>query len=243
MKTPFYLLVHPLCVALLCLLILQTSLYAQAPIEEELKALERQIEQQEAEQAKARSKAAEEAKLKVEEEARHKAERERLRSEEEQKRKLEEEIRGKLEEKQRLAAEEEKKKEEKARKRAEEEKRLLELEKAEQQKEKNITTQAILGKWETDYGTVVFRGTDNGQIDGKYSYFFSDGRITGSLEGDALSGFWSQNGGLKSCSEARKDTTYWGHLIFQFINDYTEFIGKWGYCDDELNNIWNGKKI
>jgi formylglycine-generating enzyme required for sulfatase activity len=83
------------------LFVASSIVQAQAPTDEELKALERQIEQQEAEQAEAKRKTTEEIKHKVGEEAKRKAEEERLRAEEkakqlvEEKRLLEEEAKKK----------------------------------------------------------------------------------------------------------------------------------------------------
>jgi Uncharacterized conserved protein len=68
---------------------------AQTPTDEELLELERQIEQQEAEQAEAKKRAEAEAKRKAEDEAKQKAEEKRLLAEEEAKRKAEEEAKKK----------------------------------------------------------------------------------------------------------------------------------------------------
>jgi len=67
----------------LWLLLFSSSVLAEAPTDEELKALEQQIEQQEMEQAEAKRKAAEEIKRKAEEEAKRLAEEEAKKKEEE----------------------------------------------------------------------------------------------------------------------------------------------------------------
>ena len=77
---------------------LPISLYAQTPTDEELKTLERQIEQQEAEQAKAKRKAEDETKRKTAEEVKHKAEEESERIELEKQRAVKEEARKQAEE-------------------------------------------------------------------------------------------------------------------------------------------------
>jgi len=100
------------------LLIPANSVRAQAPTDEVFQEIERQIKQQEAEQAEAKKKAEAEARQKAEDEAKRKVEEERLRVEQEEKQKLEEEIRRKLEEEQRMAAEEAKRKEEEAKQKA-----------------------------------------------------------------------------------------------------------------------------
>lgn len=93
-----------------CVLLIPAGVYAEAPTDEELKALELQIEEQEA-----REKAAVEARRQAEAMAKRKAEEERLRAEEEMQRRLEEESRRKAAEEQRLAAEVERHKEEERR--------------------------------------------------------------------------------------------------------------------------------
>lgn len=98
-------------VLLLWLLVLPVNVYAQAPTDEELEALERQIEQQETEQAEAKKRAEVEAKRKADEEAKKQIELEKQRAaEEEARRQAEEAERQRLaEEEQRIAAEEAKK--------------------------------------------------------------------------------------------------------------------------------------
>lgn len=138
-----------LSVSIPLLLIIPASVYSEAPTDEELKALEQQIEQQEAKQkaaveaeaeAEGKKRADAEAKRKAEEEAKRKAEEERLRAEEESKRKLEEDIRRNAEEEQRLAAEQAKRKEEERKQQeaatiaAEKKQRMIEESRRERQK-------------------------------------------------------------------------------------------------------------
>lgn len=99
------------------LLMASSVVYAQAPTDEELKELERQIEQQEAEQAAAKRKVAEEAKLQEQEAARRKAEEEAKKielgkqhaEEETARRNAEEDAKERAEEETKLKAEAEKK--------------------------------------------------------------------------------------------------------------------------------------
>ena len=107
------------CVIVPWLIVVSSKALAQAPTDEELKALEQQIEQQEAQQkaaakadAEAKKRAEAEARRKAEEETNRKAEEERSRAEDVSKRKLEEDIRRKAEEEQRFATEQAKRKEE-----------------------------------------------------------------------------------------------------------------------------------
>lgn len=95
MKTPFNFLILPPYIAYLCLLLLSAYIHAQTPTDEELKALEQQIEQQEAEQTEANRKAAEAMKRKAEEqEAGRKAAEAQIRAEEEARQHAEQEARA-----------------------------------------------------------------------------------------------------------------------------------------------------
>ena len=148
-----------LSVSISWLLIIPASVYAEAPTDEELKTLEQQIEQQEAEQAAAKRRATEEIKRKAEEETKRKAEAERLRTGEETKRQLEEENRRKVEDEQRLAAEEERHKEEE-RKLADEQRKheqgalLAEQEKRRLLEESRMERQKRSAKTQDSFGYV-----------------------------------------------------------------------------------------
>jgi hypothetical protein len=232
---------------------------AQAVSDAELEALEKQIEQQESEEKK---QAKAEEKKKAEEKRKAEAEKKQL-IELEQKR-IEEEKRKK--EESRPAELEQQRQEEEAKKKANEQQRLLELEKKRLEKEgKRIAlekeklleekhmeeqhqlrkriVQAILGKWQTDFGVLIFYEISDEQIGGNYSgLFVNDGTIIGNLEEDRLSGYWFQNSSARGCSKEHNGYAYWGHFVYQFQHKYREFKGKWGYCDEEKTNKWNGKK-
>ena len=223
----------------------------QAVTDAELEALEKQIEQQEAVEKKkneAEAKGKAEQKRKVEVEAKRKEEEASLaeleRQRVEAKKRAEEERRKKNED--RLVELERQRQEEDVKKKASEQQRLLDLEKErieEKHQIKGKVVQAILGKWETDFGVLIFYEISDEQIGGNYSgLFVNDGTIIGSFEGDRLSGYWFQNSAAVGCSKEHNGYAYWGHFVYQFQHKYKEFKGKWGYCDDEKTNTWNGMK-
>ena len=226
---------------IICLILMTVYLFpAQAVTDAELEALEKQIEQQEAEEKK---QAKDEEKKKAESEAKRKVEKKR-KVEAEAKRR-EEEAKGKAEEA-RLAEIERQRQEEETNKKTNEQQRLLELEKKrleEQHQIRKKIVQAILGKWETDFGVLIFYEISDEQVGGNYSgLFVNDGTIIGNFEGDRLSGYWFQNSAAIGCSKEHNGYAYWGHFVYQFQHKYREFKGKWGYCDEEISNKWNGKK-
>ena len=229
----------------------------QAVTDAELEALEQQIEQQEADEQKQTEA---EAKRKAEAEKLDKkkrlAELEKQRKEElrrldeeasaeEKRRRLEVDRQVEIERKREKEAEEEQKRQEDERKRLKlaedklhEEKRI-----EEQYQARKKAIQAIQGEWKSDYGTIKFYENSDEQIAGDYSGFFViGGTIIGSLEGNKLSGYWFQTNSASECSKKHNGYTHWGHLVFQFQNEYRDFIGKWGYCDDEIVKSWNGQK-
>jgi len=219
----------------------------------ELEALEKQIEQQEAEQkeqvkAEANRKAKEEAKRLAELERKAQEKQKRIEEEtgaEEKRRRLEVDRQVEIERKREKEAEEEQKRQEDERKRLKLAEDKLHEEKhiEEQYQARKKVIQAIQGEWKSDYGTIKFYENSDEQIAGDYSGFFViGGTIIGALEGNKLSGYWFQTNSASECSKKHNGYTHWGHLVFQFQNEYRDFIGKWGYCDDEVVKSWNGQK-
>jgi len=122
---------------IMCVTLFPLYIHSETPIDEELKALEQQIEQQETEQAEAKKRAEAEAQRRADEKARQQAEEESRKAEMEKQRiAAEEQARYRAEEaeKQRRAEEERKLKEDEEKRLAEEEKARL----AEQQRQRLI---------------------------------------------------------------------------------------------------------
>ncbi len=252
---------HSLIVCLVLMVGHLTSVTAVT--DAELEALEKQIEQQEAEEKK-QVEAEEKKKVEIEAKRNTETEAEKKRLIELEQKRIEEEKRKK--EEARLAEIERQRQKEEDKKKANEQQRLLELEKKwveeerkrtalekgklieekrmeEQHQIKKSIVQAILGKWQTDFGVLIFYEISDEQIGGNYSgLFVNDGTIIGNFEGDRLSGYWFQNSAARGCSKEHNGYAYWGHFVYQFQHKYREFKGKWGYCDEEKTNKWNGKK-
>ena len=73
-------------------------------------------------------------------------------------------------------------------------------------------------------------------------FFFNpkSNRIYGILKGRyrnrVLTGDWIQAKSKKKCTSQKFGTYYWGR--FNFVFDGDSFAGKWGYCDDGLDDEW-----
>jgi len=231
---------------IVCLILMVGYLsHVHAVTDAELEALEKQIEQQEAEdkqQFESEEKRKAEQKRKVEAEMEKKRLAEQKRIEEEKRKK--EEAKKKANEQQPLLELEKRRLEEERKRIALEKEKLLEEKRMEEQHQiRKRIAQAILGKWQTDFGTLIFYEISDEQIGGNYSgLFINDGTIIGNFEGDRLSGYWFQNSAARECSKEHNGYAYWGHFVYQFQHKYREFKGKWGYCDEEKTNKWNGKK-
>jgi len=221
----------------------------------ELEALEKQIEQQEAEEKKkteagAKRKAEQKRKAEIEAEKKRLVELEKQRQEKQrrltelERQRQEEETNKKANEQQRLLELEKKRLEEERKRNALEKEKLFEEKRMEEQHQiRKKIVQAILGKWETDFGVLIFYEISDEQVGGNYSgLFVNDGTIIGNFEGNRLSGYWFQNSAAIRCSKEHNGYAYWGHFVYQFQHKYREFKGKWGYCDEEISNKWNGKK-
>lgn len=89
------------------------------------------------------------------------------------------------------------------------------------------TAHPIEGTYTTDFKNMTLQINGN-KVTGKYAYM--DGRISGTLEGNRLTGTWKQSNGK-------------GRLEFVFNNDFSAFTGKWGYNEKVPSSKWNGTKI
>lgn len=101
----------------------------------------------------------------------------------------------------------------------------------------------VVGTWKTTkYGDMhIYKYGD--VIAGWYED--DGGEILGEMTDDyTMVGQWVENGSSKKCNSDIYGRKNWGSLIIEFNEDFTEFEGKWGYCDEEANNEgdWNAKK-
>lgn len=89
------------------------------------------------------------------------------------------------------------------------------------------------GIWDSSFGKMVL--SQNGKIvEGEYEH--DEGRISGKIEGNRLSGTWYEGyGGTVDES---------GDVEFIMSDDCMSFSGKWGHGSGEnWSGQWNGKRI
>ena len=113
----------------------------------------------------------------------------------------------------------------------------------------DIFPQKYLTNWETDEGLLsLMRAPDSKTIRGIYFHPVRTNEIRGKIvtsyisrrSAATLTGFWFQPVSDKKCNFEKNGTYYWGRLAFMFKDN--SFKGIWGYCGDEANYYWNGKR-
>ena len=77
----------------------------------------------------------------------------------------------------------------------------------------------------TDWGNITFATAEDGSV--RATYPFSNGRITGTMQGLRLVGRWKQDSSSHKCFDGQ----YWGQVQFDFAPDMSGFTGLWSYCE------------
>jgi hypothetical protein len=90
----------------------------------------------------------------------------------------------------------------------------------------NFSEASIEGVYKTDFSEMSLEANGN-QVTGTYQY--KGGRINAVLQGNTLTGTWIQ-------------TNAQGRFEFVFTDDFSSFMGKWGYDDAEPTKKWDGEK-
>lgn len=106
-----------------------------------------------------------------------------------------------------------------------------------------IEQKGVVGTWKTTaegnlriykYGDVIagWYENDGGEILGKMT------------DSHTMVGQWVENGSAKKCATDIYGRKNWGSLVLKFNEDFTDFEGRWGYCDDEATKTgWDAKKL
>jgi hypothetical protein len=97
------------------------------------------------------------------------------------------------------------------------------------------------GGWRTNQGAMRLT-QDGDRVTGDYE--LKDGRVEGHVEGDRLSGVWTQSSADHRCFEERMGSAYWGRFWLRLNRDADHFDGRWSYCDDERSSggDWTGDR-
>ena len=93
------------------------------------------------------------------------------------------------------------------------------------------------GVWESSEGRITVQQSG---ADVSATYTQDNGIIKGSLEGQVLRGYWSEDGSPRRCDTPRDGRYHWGRL--QLVFDGSSFSGLWGYCYDEPSLKWTGQR-
>ena len=75
------------------------------------------------------------------------------------------------------------------------------------------------------WGNISFATASDGSVNATYP--FSNGRISGTMQGLRLVGRWKQDSSSHKCFDGR----YWGRVQFDFAPDMSGFTGLWSYCE------------
>lgn len=99
-------------------------------------------------------------------------------------------------------------------------------------------TGPVSGIWETTYGNMQFYANGTGE------YTSDSGKLQFSLSGTTMTGIWIEPSSAQECESDRGGSNYWGKFEFIFDEEFTSFLGSWGYCEEApiAENIWDGTK-
>ena len=95
------------------------------------------------------------------------------------------------------------------------------------------------GSWSSEYGEMVIFPAPRGGVIATYR---SDGKIYGSLQGNRLTGRWSQPEAKLDCGAALGGNRYWGDVDLIFNEAFTAFTGQWNRCGGEDVSDWSGTR-
>jgi hypothetical protein len=102
------------------------------------------------------------------------------------------------------------------------------------------------GVWDSSYAPPLILTQSGSSVTGSYN----DGQSQMILEitGDrTLEGYWIGTDARKQCETAKAGSIYWGEIELTFREDWSGYTGKWGYCLDDVPDIfwgyWQGDYI
>ncbi len=103
----------------------------------------------------------------------------------------------------------------------------------------------VTGTWDTRWGTMTLRQSDDGQVTGTYD---DGGTIEGAVSGAVLTGYWTEPYANNTCDTRRAGTPHWGRVEFRFRRD--DFEGGYTDCSNPMysegRNMgaeWNGRRV
>ena len=97
---------------------------------------------------------------------------------------------------------------------------------------------SIGGGWDTSEGQMTFQQQGSSVT---ATYTQDNGRIEGTMTGNVLEGYWSEDGSAQRCDTAINGRYHWGQIRFVFNGD--AFEGVWSYCGEEPTRPWTGTRL
>ena len=116
-------------------------------------------------------------------------------------------------------------------------------------KSNDIFPKKYLTNWETGEGLLALTQAPKSEtIRGVYFHPVRTNEVRGKIVAShinkrstqILTGFWFQSVSDKRCDFEKNGTYYWGRLAFAFKDN--SFEGIWGYCGENADYTWNGKR-
>ncbi|MGF1576959.1 MAG: hypothetical protein ACFCU9_13685 [Cyanophyceae cyanobacterium] len=118
--------------------------------------------------------------------------------------------------------------------------RLFSITESAQASQPTLIAQAIgvSGVWDTSEGQMTFQQQGSSVT---ATYTQDNGRIEGTMTGNVLEGYWSEDGSAQRCDTPINGRYHWGRIRFVFNGD--AFEGVWSYCGEEPTRSWTGTRL
>lgn len=92
--------------------------------------------------------------------------------------------------------------------------------------------------YSTSWGQMTLQKGAGPDVSGSYPE--DNGRISGTLVGTTLSGYWIESDSDVECETIRDGSRHWGRMRMEFDAGFRSFTGLWGYCNGEQERDWSG---
>lgn len=93
-------------------------------------------------------------------------------------------------------------------------------------------------RFSTNFGDLIFRSLRPGPVTAQDPT--GVGTIVGDLNGTTLIGRWLRNDAGQRCATGHRGSRNWGHIELRFDDALSRFVGRFGFCDGELETTWTG---
>lgn len=94
-----------------------------------------------------------------------------------------------------------------------------------------------LGVWHSSYGDIDFKAEADGTL--RSTYGSNNARLLVRFDGSVFEGIWAKDYPRPYCSTTRDGSSYWGRVRFEYDAKKDKYVGKWGYCENEMDRDWS----